>query len=252
MTMWQRAIGVAMVGVIPVMGWAETFAERLLEAYQAVETVSCELRKDIRTPEGRGRRLSRIYYQFPDRLHVDNAAPLKRRILADGETLSSYIEGDPKGFRRPIDRLEEDWLISLRNVPGSPMEHLFKLRGVPEEVLEPTDRHPRRLGYAAPTVYVVLELDEMGRIEVISFYPTPAMLTKRAEYRYSGFVEAGEGIWLATRHDATLWTEGGRVEETTRISNLAVNEPIAASLFIKEPFFKGIDFTDDLAEIYGR
>lgn len=231
-------------------GAGETVAERLLAGYEAIETLSCDFRRDTKSPAATGRRLSRVYYQRADRLHVDNFAPIRRRIVSDGTNFFSYIEGDPKGFSRPVTELDGEWLASLRNVPGTPMEHLVNLRGLPEEELEGDETYPVRRGYRAERVYAVLSLDAGGRLALIEFFASDNRQIKTAGYRYSGFVEAAPGVWISTLIEATLWINRDEIKETSRLSNLSVNEPVAASLFVPGNFFEGVEFTSRLEDIY--
>ena len=57
--------------------------------------------------------LSRVYYQRPDRLHVENFSPVKRHIVSDGTVFRSYTEGAPQGFSRPVAELNEEMLRNL-------------------------------------------------------------------------------------------------------------------------------------------
>lgn len=229
---------------------SETLVSKLLADYEKITTLTCELRKDVVGPAGSGRRLSRIYFQRPDMLHVDNATPIKRRIVADGKSLYSYIEGDPKGFYRPIKDLDFEWLVSLRNVPGSAVEHLLKIGDATEVELPPTEDYQMMRGYQTERLFVVLGLDEMGRLATIQFYASAEMKKLTAQYIYRNFTEPVDGVWLSTLHEATLWANDQEIRETTRISNLVVNQPIAPSLFIPSNFFKGIDFASRMEEIY--
>lgn len=232
--------------------FGQTLAQRLLADYDRIGSVSCEIRKDGETPAGTTRRLSRVYFQRPDLLHVDSVTPIKRRIVANGTHLYSYIEGDPKGFSRPISELGEDWLISLRNVPGSPVEHLLKLKDAPETELPAVDGFPVRKGYQTERLFVVLALDATNRLALIEFYNNADMAQKTAQYVYRSFQEAVPGIWLALVHEATLWAKGIEIKETTRISNLAVDQPIAPSLFVESNFFKEVEFVDSMDKIYPK
>jgi len=249
---YQIVAGILALSITTLEGRAETLADQLLAGYQNIQTLTCELRKDVKAPGGGGRRLSRIYFQRPDMLHVDNATPLKRRIVADGRSLYSYIEGDPKGFFRPISDLDDDWITSLRNVPGTAMEHLMKLRGAEETELEPADGFPVRKGYQTERLFVVLSLDPQGRLARIEFYASSTMQQKNAQYVYSNFQEPVEGVWLSLLHEATLWMNDTEITETTRITNLAVNQPIAPSLFVPGNFFKGVDFVSRMEDIYPK
>jgi outer membrane lipoprotein-sorting protein len=108
---------------------AQTLAERLLAQYDAVRSLSCEIRKDVSGAAGTVRTLSRVYYERPDRLNVENFTPVKRRIVCDGTNFFSYVEGDSKGFTRPVAELDEIMLLQLRKIPGTAADHLFRLRG---------------------------------------------------------------------------------------------------------------------------
>lgn len=63
---------------------AELVMERLIASYDAVEAAQVEVRRDMQGPGGNGRRLSRVFFQRPDRLHVESVTPPRRRIVADG------------------------------------------------------------------------------------------------------------------------------------------------------------------------
>jgi hypothetical protein len=229
---------------------AETAAEQLLSGYEKIHTVTCEVRRDIQSGAGKMRMLSRVYYQRPDRLHVDNSAPIPRRIVADGSMFYSYAEGDPKGFSRPIEKLDEDMLINLRKVPGTAMDYLLRLRGVAETNLPATAEFPVRRGYATPKVFAVLSLDATGRLARLEFYATPEMKVRTAQYDYSAFQEAVPGVWIPCLHQGTLTVGGAESQETTRINNLSVNTPVAPALFVAAPFFKSVKFVSSFDEIY--
>ena len=230
---------------------SETLVERLLQGYESIQTVTCELRRDVVSPSGKLRMLSRVHYQRPDRLHVENAAPVHRRIMADGTTFFSYADGDPKGFSRPIEQLDEAMLIGLRKVPGTAMEYLLRLRGVAETNLPATAEFPVRRGYAAPKVFAVLSLDATGRLARIEFFATPEMKTQTAQYDYSAFREVLPGVWLPCLHQGHLNLGGAESLETTRVDNLSVDAPLAPSLFVAGPFFKGVKFVPSFEDIYG-
>ena len=63
----------------------ETVLQRVLKSYDAIQSLSCEIRRDTPLPDGQTMRmLSRVYYQRTDKLHVENFSPVKRRIVSDG------------------------------------------------------------------------------------------------------------------------------------------------------------------------
>ncbi|MBP7828479.1 MAG: hypothetical protein KA248_01035 [Kiritimatiellae bacterium] len=230
---------------------AQTLAQRVLAAYDAVHSVSCEVRRDTETAGGNSSRaLSRVYYQRPDRLHVENVTPVKRRIVSDGQTFFSYIEGDPKGFSRPVSQLNEEMTIQLRKVPGTAMDHLMKIGDAAEAELPAAGEFPVRRGYEVGRLFVVLSADPEGRLARIEFFDSPEMNNRTAQYEYSAFQEAAAGAWIPCLHRGTLWAGGVETRETVRIGNLIVNGPIAPGLFVAAPFFKGVEFVDDFGKIY--
>jgi hypothetical protein len=226
-----------------------TLAERLLTGLDPVQSVSCRVRKDTKTAAGTVRTLSRVYYQRPDRLHVDNYSPVARTIVSDGANFASYAQGDPKAFLRPVEKLDTEMLIQLRKVPGTAMDHLAKLRGVAETNLPPQDLAERK-GYDAGSVFVVLGADATGRLARIEFYSTSSMKDKRGQYEYSDFQEVAGGAWIPCAHHGEFEIGGAKSEETVRIDNLTVNKPIAPNLFVIGNFVKDVEFVSSFEEIY--
>ena len=138
--MRQMALWMAAMMVATGAARGETVRERVLKSYDAVQSLSCEIRRDTPLPDGQIlRMLSRVYYQRPDRLHVENFSPVKRRIVSDGTVFRSYTEGAPQGFSRPVAELNEEMLRNLRMVPGSAANVLEVLAGA-----EPRCRWSRR------------------------------------------------------------------------------------------------------------
>ena len=230
---------------------AQTLAQKVLAGYDSVQSVSCEVRRDTEAEGGASMRtLSRVYFQRPDRLHVENFTPVKRRIVADGATFFSYIEGDPKGFSRPVANLDEEMLIQLRKIPGTAMDHLLKLKDAAETDLPATVEFPVRRGYDMSKLFVVLSMDATGRLARIEFFDSVTMKNKTGQYDYSAFQQAAEGVWFPCLHRGSIWFGGVETRETTRVDNLAVNQPVQQNLFVAAPFFKGVEFVDDFSRIY--
>jgi hypothetical protein len=241
---------IAVLGLLAAAAHAGTLADQLLAGYARIASVSCEIRKDSESSAGKVRMLSRVHYQRPDRLHVENVTPLPRRIVADGTNLYSYIEGDPRGFCRPIDRLDGDMLVELRKVPGTAMDHLLRLRGAAETRLEPAPGFPVRRGYDQGKVFTVLSLDATGRLARIELFTGPDLRQKRAQYDYSAFQPAGEGVWIPCLHQAEFELNGETARETVRVDNLSVGRPIPPGLFVAAPFFKEVRFVDRFEDMY--
>ena len=226
-----------------------TLAQRLHASYRAVKTISCEIRKAV-TAEGKTVRwLSRVHYRAPNRIHVENVAPLKRRIIADGTNVYYHVKGYAKGFSAPLSKLDEPMLSASRNIPATPVEHLVKLLDKPETVLPATDDFPLRRGYRVGSAMVVLSCDAHGRLAQVDFFKTPKAEALVAQYVYSSFAETTGGAWIPRRHKAKLiLPDREKITETRRIDNLVVDEPLAEALFDASLFFKGIEFVDDFRE----
>jgi hypothetical protein len=244
-----------LIGLRPAFSAGEelTLAQKLCAEYGRLDSVSCEILKTTSADGKSIKWLSRVFYQKGDRIHVENVAPAKRRIIADGKVLYYYAEGDRRGYSKPIPELPAEWLASLHNVPGTPMEHLLKLKDIPETVLEGTTDLPVRRGYQAPKVFVVLSCDKDGKLTRIEFYSAADMQKKTAEYEYAFFQKITETCWIPCLHKAVLYLPSGdRAEETRRINNLEINKPIAPALFEHLPFFKDIEFTDEFEKTYSE
>ena len=229
---------------------AETVLERVLKPYDSVQSLSCDIRRDTPLPDGDTlRMLSRVYYQRPDRLHVENASPVQRRIVCDGTVFRSYTQGAPKGFSRPVKELNEEMLRNLRMVPGSAANLLEVLKDAPENPLEPTAEYPVRAGYKMGNSYAVLSLDEMGRMARFEIYSSAALTDLLTRTDFSAFQEVAPGVWIACLQQARLTVQGAERTETTRVDNLVANGEIPASLFDAGAFFTGVEFVDDFEKI---
>lgn len=235
---------------IPCPASAETLAEKLIAQYEQVQALTCDIRRDTETGDTKVTTLSHVTFQRPDRLFVENVTPLKRTIVADGTNFFSYIEGDPKGFSRPINKLSEDMLISLRKVPGTAMDHLLRLKGVPENSMEPEKDFPVRKSYDAGKVFAVLSMDPEGRLARIEFYPSKEMKEKTAQYDYSQFQEALPGVWIPTLHRVSYSQGGVDASESSRVDNLRINPSVNPDLFDPGRYFVNIKFASTFDEIY--
>jgi hypothetical protein len=220
----------------------ETQVEKQLAAYRQIRTLSCEIRKDTQMPEGEGRMLSRVYFEQPNRVHVENATPVKRRILCDGATLYYYVEGEPKGISSPVGRLKDDMSIQTRAVPGTAMEHLLRIQKGAETNLPPATGFPERKGYALPGLFAVLSLDATGRLARIEYFRSPDRAEKVAQYDFSMFEEVLPGVWIPLRHDGAILSGRVKATESRRISSLAVNRPLPEGIFDPKKHFEGVAF----------
>lgn len=225
--------------------------DRLLSEYEKIETVTCQIRRIKEGGLGKIKFLSRVYWTNKDQIHAEGITPMKRRTIADGKRLCQYVEGDPKGFSRPVDELSEQMLISLRFVPGTAMDHLLRLKGKDETVLPPEDDAAKRIGIQTEKQYVVLTFDGKDRLAGIGFFKSKAAENPMAKYEYSDFEEALPDVWIPLTHTVVADQGGTKFSETVKVDRFMANKPVAESLFIANNFFdKGIDFVDDFAKIF--
>jgi len=225
--------------------------DRLLAEYAQIETVSCQIRRTKEGPAGKIKFLSRVYWTNQNKLHAEGITPVKRRTIIDGEALWQYVEGDPKGFSRPINELSEQMTISMKLVPGTAMDHLLRLKGLEETELPLNEEAFSRVGIQTDKQYVVLLFDDSDRLAGIRFYKTPEQKDLVARYSYRDFTEAVPGVWVPLTHEANVHNETIEFEETVKVDRFSANKPIAESLFIPSSFFdKDIDFVDDFAKIF--
>jgi hypothetical protein len=225
-----------------------TLAQRLCERYARVRTVSCNVVKLTTSAGTSVRMLSRVACERPSRVHVEITAPSRRRIVADGARLYYHEEGARLGFSQPVAELNDTWLASMQNLPGTPLEHLLRLKGMAETVLPPSADAPLRRGYASRRIFIVLSCDTNERLSRIEFFATPEMKEKVAQYDYSEFVDAGGGAWFSRLDKAWIRVpDGGQITELRRVNGLRINEPLDGTLFQADRYFAGITFTNVFA-----
>lgn len=246
---FAMCVAAGLLGANAVSAAEPTLAEKLCSSYTQVESVSCRVRKTSEVDGKTATLLSQVYYQRPDRMHVENIAPVRRRIIADGRQFYYYVEGMAKGFSCPLTQLEGEWSIMQKSVPGSAMEHILRLQGVPETPLDGTPDYPVRRGYVRERVFVVLSCDPAGRLARIEFFKTPDMKTKTAQVEYSDFRKVTDMCWLAGLQQGTAYFSANTVRETRRFDNFIINKPITAGLFDAAAFFPKVDFVDDFSKL---
>lgn len=218
-----------------------TLAQRLLQQYRQIESVSCDVRREVITPEGTIRWLSRVYFRQTNQLHAANAAPLPRLIIADGSIMYQHTAGSERGFRRPVEDLDANMRINLERVPGTLMDHLIRLEDTPETSLEPTPHATIRRAYEAQHVYAILEADDQLRLKRILFYDVQERSQKTGEITSEGFEEVMPQVWIPMQHRATFHFGDKTVQERIRITNYQANISIPDEMFTPE-----IHFSDDI------
>jgi len=238
-----------LAGIIPACA-ADRLVDELLARYDKVKTVSCEVRRTSTTPKGKVRSLSRVHYKKPDRIHVDSTSPIKRRHISNGERLYYYVEGDPKGFSKPVDELDEEWLFSLRQVPGTAMKHLFKIDDAEEDELPATEEFPVRRGYRVGEVYVVLSLGPKEKLQQVEYFDSPEMEKRILRTEYRNFEEVLPGVEIPCYHATELKFQGIEKTEDVQFLNMQVNKPIAKGIFDPDVYFEDVEFVGSFDEIY--
>ncbi len=230
---------------------AQSTVSNLIASYAAVDRVECDVRRDTEAGTRRGRMLSRVSYARPDRLHVENVAPLRRRIVSDGTNFFSHVDGDSMGFMRPVALLDEAMRQGLLAVPGTAMEHLLRLQGRPETNLPPAPGFARCVRILGPPPQAVLAFDGDGRLARLEILAGTNATEVVAAWDYSAFIQAAPGAWVPTVHRAVLQMgPAGAARETARFENYRVGTTIDPARFDPAPFFPGVKFTNSLDAIY--
>ncbi len=224
--------------------------ERLLAAYDAIETVSCDIRRGWQGPDGRVRMNSRVHWQRPNLMHVDNYSPMRRRYVCTGERLYYHIQGDPRGFSRRVEELDDDWRLRLKVVPGTAMDYLLPLQGIDEIELENSEEGVLRRGYRLTGSYVVLFIDVHQRLVRYEQFSSPEALRPLTAIVFSRFEEVLEGVFIPLLHETTVLLDGEERAETTRVSIVSINKPLAPLLFDPDPYFKDVEFVESFEKVY--
>ena len=238
--------------LLPTAAPAGDAVRALLDGYDSVPQLTCELRRDLRGGDGDTVRfLSRIWFRRPDRLHAENLSPMKRRTVCDGTTLRQYTEGLPRGFARPVAELEGDALVNLRMLPGSNSNWLEPFRDLPETELPPDGAAVRRVACTQPgKAYAVLSFDAEGRWTRLEMYTSEAMTDRLLRADMEDFAEIAPGVWLARRQKIDLSMDGSVRTETVRLDNLSATAPIPDAMFDAESFFPGVTFADSFDKMF--
>jgi len=233
------------VGCVLASGAAfgETVVRQVCRPYDAIQTMSCEVRRDKELPDGDVMRMmSRVHFKRPNLLNVETFSPFRRRIVADGTTYRSYAEGQSRGLISPVEKLPEEKQAELRMVPGTLGDALGLLLDKEETRLDPLAEFPVRAGYASANSFTVLNLDSSNRLARLEVFSDASMGALVARTDFSAFQEVLPGVWIACLQRAVVTAKGITVAETTRIGNIAANREMPASLFEAESFFKGVRF----------
>jgi outer membrane lipoprotein-sorting protein len=221
--------------------------DALLKDYQSLESVSCSVRKTSKAGGQTVLMLSRVHFKRGGFIHVENVSPSKRRIIADGEKLYYHAANASKGFSKPVAELDDDWTSSLITVPGSPVDHLVKMKSMkPGEQKKNGDLRVK--AFHGDKNHVVLTMDSKGRILSLEFFKNADLKERYASYKYSDFIEAGS-TWLALKHEAEImFPDGSKATEAKQFDNLSVNSALPDKLFDHSLFMQDLEFTSDFLE----
>jgi outer membrane lipoprotein-sorting protein len=225
------------------------FVRAQLDRYKKIRTVSCRVRRTVESERRRVSFLSKVYYRTNDYLHAQTVSPYKRTVIADGRKFYSYVSGDSKCFARRVENLDKPYLISLRKIPATPMDHLLRLKEAKQTGLGPGGDYPERYGYSVTNAFVLVSVDKESRIRNITFFETRDMKNKTAETVYSQHKKAGEGLWIPTLHESKAYFNSRETTETVKYHNLEINKPIADSLFVPENFIPDVEFVKSFSDI---
>ncbi len=206
-----------------------TLAEDLIASYETVQTMRCDIRREVDVDGKLQTSLSRVWFQRPNRLRVDAVSPTPRGIVVDGATIYKWVKGQDHGVMIPMNEAPKAELIQVQRVPATGQEYLLHLEGLPETTLSPQPGFPVRRGYAQPaplpdTVVSMTPENRRGRIEL---YASPAQTNRLLKVDYSGWKEIAQDIWIPCVQDTTGYRrEGAPVFETLRAGSIVVNRKI--------------------------
>ena len=236
---WLVAVCVSVSGFT----FGETVVKQVCRPYEAIQTMSCEVRRDKELPGGDVMRMmSRVHFKRPNLLNVETLSPFRRRIVADGAVYRSHVEGQSKGLICPVEKLPEEKQAEIRMVPGTLGNALELIAGKEERRLEPLAEFPVRAGYASDKSFTVLSLDSSNRLARLEVFSNADMGTLVGRTDFSAFQEVLPGVWIACLQRAIITVDDVTIAETTRVGNIVVNRDMPASLFDAPKFFKGVEF----------
>ena len=215
-----------------------------LEApYAGLKTLSCDVERVSKVPQGELRILSRVFHQAPGRLLVENFAPGRRKILSDGTTLHFHDASFKKGFRQEVAKLDMWWTAQIANLPCTPFEHTQRLRNIEPRLLK-EEGGARLFGYAASNAWVEVRVGAKDLIQSIDLYSGPDHAFQFGRVEYSRYEDIA-GVPVITAMTSWKQVEEVRVEESITFRNIRVNEPLADRLFDAKAHFQGVEFVDE-------
>lgn len=225
-------------------------AQRQIELYRTISSVTASVRKTTEAADSTVRMLSRVHYKKGGFIHVENIAPAKRRIIADGKNLYYYDENVARGFSRPISELDEEWTSSLNTVPGSPMEHLLKMQKLEQSPATAPEPDQTAFAYHDAKNHVVMTLDAEKRIVKIEFFEDQKLTRSFAIFKYSHFIKAGD-VWLSSTHTASSrLPDGSELSEVRQFDNVSVNKDIPDKLFDHKLFMDEVEFVSEFEKTW--
>lgn len=245
MTLTAALAGTTMAG--------NTTIDNIIKQYSKINSVSCMVSRTIVFNEQETRLLSRVYYEKPNKLHVQQTVPFDRKIICDGTNFFYYIKGDPKGYSQQVDKLSEKQTIELQKIPGSPEDILYHLIEIVPKKLPGNEQFPIQLAYTTTNALnVVILIDNKNLIRKINFFENNEFVKLTSTYEYNNFIEVIPNVFIPTTHKTTLNVNDKQRTETAKYSHYKANGEISQSLFYAKPFFEGVDFVDSFKKIYDQ
>lgn len=222
-----------------------TLVEDLIASCETIQTMRCDVRREVEVDGELQTSLSRVWFQRPDHLRVRAVSPQPRGIVVDGTAIYKWIEGQGGGVKIPLEEAPRAELIQVRRVPATGQEYLLHVQDRPETVLPAQPGFPVRRGYAqpAPLPYTVVSMTADNRLGRIELFASSAQTNRMLKVDYSGWKEVAQDTWIPCTQETTGYRrEGSAIFETLRAGGIVVNRKIDATHFDHKAWAKGVTF----------
>ncbi len=91
--------------------------------------------------------------------------------------------------------------------------------------------------------------DDEYRLGRVEFFAAADRKELTGEIDFEAFEEVLDGVWIPLLHQGRFRFDAFESRETTRISNVSVNEPIPEHLFNAGAFFKDVQWVDRFEDL---
>lgn len=231
-----------------------TLVQELIAESAKVHSMRCDIRREVDVDGKLQASLSRVWFQRPNRLHVDAVSPTPRRIVVDGTNIYKWVKGQSKGVVLPLNDAPQAERIQVARVPATGQEYLLHVQDAPETELPSAPSFPVRRGYAQPEPlpFTVVAMNNQGRLGTIELYASAAMTNRLLKVVYSGWKEVADDIWLPGIQEITGYRHKDSVVfETLRASGIMINPAIPPNRFDPESWAADVEFVSqqNMAEL---